>query len=226
MRMPSQNTRARRGTRDQSGLTLVELLVTMSIAVVLTGMILITWFALQSSFADQARANEARDIAREAMSRMVREIRDASSPGIQAVTYAGKDRVSFYTTFNDPGDEDTGFGNLMMTTFRYEVGGDGVGRIIRYRDTEGTPSLLSDDRQIIVADHVLRVNNAPVFTYWYFDYAGRPSTVWSNSGVVPAARMQYIYAVEIDLVVDMNGDNRPSPVHLDSVAQIRNARPL
>jgi prepilin-type N-terminal cleavage/methylation domain-containing protein len=226
MRTRNQMTVARKGARDQSGLTLIELLVTMSIAVVLTGMILLTWFALQSSFADQARANEARDIARDGMARMVREIRDASSPGIQAVTIASKTRVSFYTTFNDPGDEDTGFGNLMMTTFQYEVGGDGVGRIVRYRDTDNTPGDISDDRQIVIADHVLRVNNAPVFTYWYFDSAGKPSTVWSNSGVVPTGRMQYIYAVEIDLVVDMNGDTQPSPVHLDSVAQIRNARPL
>jgi len=214
----------RNAARHQAGLTLVELLVTMVILSVLTSMILVTWFALQNSFTDQARANEARDISREAMSRMVREIRDASSPGIQAVVYAGQERVSFYTTFNDPGASDGGFGTLLLTTFEYKEGlTNGVGRIVRYRDVNATPLDLSDDRATVIADRVLHYSGSPpIFSYWYFDANGSPSKVFP----VPDSRMQYIYAVEIDMVVDMNGDKPPAPVHLDSMAQIRNARPL
>lgn len=213
----------RNAARHQAGLTLVELLVTMVILSVLTSMILVTWFALQNSFTDQARANEARDISREAMSRMVREIRDASSPGIQAVVYAEQERVSFYTTFNDPGASDGGFGTLLLTTFEYKEGPtNGVGRIVRYRDVDATPLDLSDDRATVIADHVHYSGSPPIFSYWYFDANGSPSKVFP----VPDSRMQYIYAVEIDLVVDMNGVHAPPPVVLKSLAQIRNARPL
>jgi len=211
--------RSRNGARRQAGLTMVELLVTMSIAVVLTGMILMTWFLLQSSSADQARANEARDISRESMSRMVREIRDASSPGSTAVWYAGQDRVSVYTTFNDPGATDGGFGNLLLTTFVYE---ENSGRIVRYRDVHNTPANLDDDRAMPIADHVLRDGSTPVFAYWHYGLNGEPTKAFP----VPADRMQYIYAVEVDFMVDMNGVNPPSPVVLKSLAQIRNARPL
>lgn len=230
MRSPYRTAASRNDARRQAGLTMVELLVTMSIAVVLTGMILMTWFALQSSSAEQARANEARDITGQAMSRMVREIRDASSSGISAIAYAGQDQVSVYTTFNDPGATDGGFGDLLMTTFKYVLGSDGVGRIIRYRDVNNTPDdplNLSDDRATVVADHVLHDNNAPIFAYWYFGADGPATSTFPGPPVdVPADRMQYIYAVEIDLVVDMNGVHAPPPVVLKSLAQIRNARPL
>ena len=230
MRSARRPAASRNGARRQAGLTMVELLVTMSITVVLTGMILMTWFVLQRSSADQARANEARDISGQAMSRMVREIRDASSSGSATVAYAGQDQVSVYTTFNDPGATDGGFGELLMTTFKYVLGSDGVGRIIRYRDVNNTPDPLnlSDDRATVVADHVFHDDNAPIFAYWYFG-AGGPatSTFPGPPTAVPVDRMQYIYAVEIDLVVDMNGaDHRPPPVVLKSLAQIRNARPL
>lgn len=212
-----------RNGRRQAGLTLVELLVTMSIAFVLTSMILVTWFALQGSFTDQARANEARDITNQAMSRMVREIRDASSPGAPAIVYAVQDQVSFYTTFNAPGSTDGGSGILRMTTFKHVLGSDGIGRIIRYRDVDDTPyysSLrLSADRATVIADHV---DNASIFTYWYFGTDGKPTSARTVSG----DRMQYIYAVQIDLVVDRGSAIQPVPVHLDSIAQIRNARPL
>lgn len=210
--------------RREDGITLVELLISISILFVVTSMILFSWFALQGSFTEQARANEARDIVREAMSRLVREVRDASAPGVQAVVTAEADQVSFYTTFNDPGATDGGFGNLMLTTFRHEVGGDGVGRIVRYRDRDATPGDLSDDERTVIADQVVN-DGRPTFSYWYYDALGKP--VQSTSALpVPPARMQYIHQVDIHLAIDMNGSKRPAPVSVDSVAQIRNARPL
>lgn len=221
MRLAICRAMIRPSQRRQAGLTLVELLVTMSIAFVLTGMILVTWFALQGSFTDQARANEARDVTGQAMSRMVREIRDASAPGSAAVAFAGPDQVSFYTTFNAPGTADSGFGILRVTTFMFEPPGDPVGRIVRYRDVN-TPLVWADGQATVIADHVQYDVDAPIFTYWYYNTVGQPVSASSVTG----DRLSYIYAVEINLMVDVGSVSHPAPVHLNSIAQLRNARPL
>lgn len=200
----------------QAGTTLVELLVAMSVLAVLTGMILVTWFALQSSFADQARANEARDFARDAVARMVREIRDGtqSTAGGNGVYDASGNQVTISTTFNDPGSSDAGYGDLLLTRFRYN---SGTGQLLRIRYAgPGT----TNPRTTVLAENVANPTGTPVFSYWYYTTTGAPA----KTSTPTTTQQLSIYAVEVDLWIDQNPLHPPAAVKLQSTAQIRNAR--
>ena len=74
--------RAARRLRDQRGITLIELLISMMIASIISSMLLVSWFALQSSYYYSINSNNARDKGRQALSRLEREVRDAEQvPG-------------------------------------------------------------------------------------------------------------------------------------------------
>jgi prepilin-type N-terminal cleavage/methylation domain-containing protein len=99
-------------SRDESGLTMIELLVVTIIMSIVSTMLLITWFALQRSNAYSIYSSEARDSATLAVSRMTREIRDLQTPGSAYISACGlptttpafvrsrQTWVAFFTTFN------------------------------------------------------------------------------------------------------------------------------
>jgi prepilin-type N-terminal cleavage/methylation domain-containing protein len=77
----SHDTVAERA-RSERGLTLIELLVGVVIASILSSMLFVTWFALNNSYSYSVNSSKARDEARTAMSRVEREIRAAENiPG-------------------------------------------------------------------------------------------------------------------------------------------------
>ena len=99
------------GGAQQSGMTLVEVLIGMVIMSVITVMILVTWFALSRSYSYSATSNKTRDHAREALARMEREIRDAQiNPNTSetALVRARPLTVVVSTTFNMAGNSDPG----------------------------------------------------------------------------------------------------------------------
>ena len=99
----------RRASDAQSGLTLIELMVGMGVMLILTAMILVSWFALSRSYSYSIQSSEARDEARLALSRMAREIRDAENNAAIAETAVRRARarwIEFYTTFNEADNTD------------------------------------------------------------------------------------------------------------------------
>jgi Tfp pilus assembly protein PilW len=218
--MHSQHARAASTSdRRQRGLTLIELITAMSIAFLLTGMVLLSWFSLQDSYSQTTRAGEARDKARDSMSRVVREIRDAQAAGGSSSIVSGTPwRVDLYTTFNAPGDVDAGFGDVHLTRFQYDATND---QLLRLRDTDGNGTF---DRTTVLADHVVNSSGEPMFSYWTYATNGYPvnaAYVFANTKAV-----SLVYAVEIRVVTDLNPGSPPAPVDITSTAQLRNARPL
>ena len=90
-------------------MTLVELLVAMTISVVITAMIIVSWAALTQSYASTVKRGKAGDFSRLAMARMVREFRDAEQPPAVstdvAVVRARPYFIVVYTTFNKTGND-------------------------------------------------------------------------------------------------------------------------
>ena len=98
----------RRRSRDQRGMTLIELLIGLIISAVLSVMVLTAWFALSRSASYSMSSNNARDSGRQAISRMAREIRDAQARtdnGEAAVARARPRWILISTTFNEAGRE-------------------------------------------------------------------------------------------------------------------------
>ena len=63
----------------QTGLTMVELLVGLTIASILSTMMFMTWFSLNNSYSFSVKSSEARDFARQAVNRVQGELRDAEA---------------------------------------------------------------------------------------------------------------------------------------------------
>jgi prepilin-type N-terminal cleavage/methylation domain-containing protein len=238
--------RAARRVADQRGMTLVELLVAMSISLVITTMILVSWFALSGSYANTARRAKTSDVARFAMARMEREVRDVEQPPASvsevAVVRARPYFVELYTTFNKAGNQ---FATVLPRRVMYRLysngelwrfqdtdasGAPGYGTIEGVNDTIDSGFDLSERTtgeggQLMASNVVNETTPAgsptPVFTYIYFNPDG---TLAYTSDLRGTTNRALIRAVEINLLLDMNPGKSPVYTHLRTTAQLRNTR--
>jgi len=234
-RSPDRSRRSGATVGGQDGISLVELLVAMSIMAVITAMILLSWFALQKSFAQTSSASQSREFARDAVARMTQEIRDAQgSDQGSAITQASANTIVFYSTYNMAGNNDPN-STPRQTAFVYVVSGTaGVGSIYRVVETNGTT--LSDElanpaqygrvvvKNVVNAgqpDTVNHTTTTSVFRYWTYDAQGNYGSVDS----VPDTGPGTVRAVDIHVLVDLNPGHSPVYMDLQTTAQPRNMRP-
>jgi len=141
--MRTQVSTVDRAKRSQAGVTLIELLVAIVIAGIVSTMMLTSWFALQRSYANTVTANDNRDNARQAMSRMVREIRDVESQTTTteaAVLRARAWWIEFTTTFNTAGNQAP---TLAPHLVLYRLYQDGT--LWRFEDVDGNGTIANID---------------------------------------------------------------------------------
>jgi prepilin-type N-terminal cleavage/methylation domain-containing protein len=197
------------GDRGQRGLSLVELLVAMSVLTVVTTMIIVSWSSLMDSFAFSTKSAQARNIARDTMSRMRREIRDAvvdPATGDGPLVSAAVNHIEFYSAFNDAG------GDVQLVEYWYRVTSPKTGNITRRRGSGA---------EEILAQNIVNVGtNTPVFRYTYIDPSGTPVTSTSAG----AADVPRILTVEINILADVNPGRSPLYLDLVSTVQPRNQR--
>ena len=214
----------------QRGITLVELLVSMTIMVIVSTMVIMTWSALQNSYSYTVKSDQARNIARDAVERMRREIRamQPTAIGGASVVQASPNEIRFTTAFNDFAT-DTG-GRIRLTRYYYQFDTNqapGQWRIYRQRDTNSDGSFTSADRTMMIADNVCngRVpsTSAPtvIFTYTYIDSAGTAQTASSVTG---ADDMKKIVQVQIRVITDVDPSHAPSYFDLVTTVRPRNAQ--
>jgi prepilin-type N-terminal cleavage/methylation domain-containing protein len=237
-----QTSRLARRARDQRGMTLVELLLAMTVSLIITAMILLSWVALSGSYANTVRRGKASDFARLAMDRMEREIRDAEQPPAAisetSIVRARPFFVVFYTTFNKTG-------NASMTTPPREVMYRlySNGELWRFHDDNGVAGIQGVDTSLedhfplserqtgegaqLLTSNVVNLsepstsNPSALFTYIYYD--GNGGLVRATDIRGTASRAQ-IRAVEINLLVDLNPGKSPVYWHVRTTAQLRNTR--
>lgn len=227
------------GAARQTGITLVELLVVMVILGIVTTMILGTWFALQSSFAYSSHASSARESARDSLTRMTREVRDAQGyGGANPITRADRFLIVFYSTFNQANNSRTGTPPV-QTAFVYLQSTSGKGgKIYRVLDKNANgvadevgdpvdPAAVASNGSVIV-DNVVNwwepsvTTQTSLFRYTYFADDTTFKTVDSMTGVASTAR---ILSVQIRVLVDLNPNRAPVYMDLQTTAQPRNGRP-
>jgi len=232
-------------SKRQEGLTLVELLVGMVIMGIVTTMLFMTWFSLSRSYAYSVNSAVARDNARQAIARMEREIRDASSTDTSAsdpaIVEAHPYWICFSTTFNQVGnDSPTAVVKTaapLLVVYRLYTDGS----LWRYEDTGGNGSIsgismadhpsgasgntgeqtTGEGRMLLCRSVVNLVNPpTPLFMYNYYSTAG--ALVSMSSVSTENNQTARIVAVQTHLRVDLSPSR--SPVYTDflTTATLRN----
>jgi prepilin-type N-terminal cleavage/methylation domain-containing protein len=221
-----------------SGVTLVELLVSMVILGVVTTLLIAGWVSLQSSYARSVKSNNAHAEARDALARASREIRDAQPsslavPGQSPFTMAGPMEIAFYSAFNSAGvrADGTATGALRLTRVYLDSGGSTAQKTLYWqRDTDNSGAFDGADRKIVLARDVVNASVADtsvtpstsytaIFTYGYRDGAGD----FTTADTIASADLTKIISVQIHLLVDENLLRSPTPADLQTTVRPRNA---
>ena len=240
-----------RARRRQRGISMIELLISMSILSLVTAMVLLTWFALNNSFAYTTYSSNARDFARQGLSRMQREIRDTQVPFQQASAEAGVVRartfwIELYTTFNESGNRDPALPPHLViyrlyedgSIWRFEDGSNGIPGIQNVATdfdlADDVPAnydlageTLSGEGATLILSHVVNstqpsaANPTPLFMYSYVDVNG---IMVLDPFVVGVGNRSRILGVQVHLLVDLNPTKAPVYADFVTTAQLRNQR--
>jgi prepilin-type N-terminal cleavage/methylation domain-containing protein len=240
---PVQRTGRRQGQR---GVTLIELLAAMTIAVVISTMIILSWITLTGSYANTTKRGKASDWARITTARMVREIRDVEQPP-PAIAEVGIVRarpyyIVLFTTFNKEGNASASTPPRLVMYRLYSNG-----ELWRFHDADSNGSIAGVDitleswptisfplgervagegAQLMVANLVNTANpsaSSPTAVFSYSSYGG-DGTFDVALDVRGTTERSQIRAVELNLLLDMNPGKSPVYTHLRSTAQLRNTR--
>jgi prepilin-type N-terminal cleavage/methylation domain-containing protein len=215
----------------QSGITLVELIIAMSIMGILSAMILMVWFSLQSSYASSVQNAKQRDVARQGVWRMATEIRDAQGiDGYPPVMSAGANSILIGTSFNNSGnteqptDASSPDLNVHRVKFSY-LKADNT--IYRTEDANGDGTFAGEGEtsvalvRNVVNGTVPAGRSTPLFRYSYYDTSGVLQTVDSltDASIDPARLLN----VQIQALVDIKPNKSPTYMDLRTTVQPRNA---
>jgi hypothetical protein len=217
--------------RRQAGITLVELVVSIAIMGIISTMILGTWFALSDSYLHTSRSNEQIDYARQAISRMAREIRDAQ--GVLGGTdvpvpfvRTSSNEIRFYSTFNTA-DAATPTSAPRLTRFIYHVTdtSQGIGSIYREVAADGLFDDSPGDVSTVLVSNVANGATTDVFVYWAYASSGPLSgTLYHSSGTDPLVSPSEMVSVGINLLIDVNPGKSPNYTDVSTTVNPRNVR--
>jgi prepilin-type N-terminal cleavage/methylation domain-containing protein len=214
--------------RRQRGITLVELLVAMSIMLVLTTMIIATWMSLTNAYSFSSRSDKQRDLARQAIDRMAREIRDAQEPlgsSSPAINRAYPNEIRFYSTFNNA-DASIPTTEPRLTRFIYRVTNAAAGTGAVYREFPGPDGDFDTANDNVSHRLVDNVSNdgagRDIFTYWSYDPT--TSELEPSEGMTALADPSRVVEVGITLLVDLNPGKAPNYMDISTTVQPRNVR--
>lgn len=216
--------------KSQSGVTLVELLVVMTIMTIVSGMIISVWFGLNNASAFTASSLEQQDFARDAISRMAAEIRDAQVPSNTTDTAfkgSSANEIDFYTTYNtsaaaDPTTTPTLWRFILWTNgsiYREPAQSDGTFPLDPSADPKAS---------LLVSNVVNSAHGRDLFTY--SAYNADPTShdfgkLYYSSGTTKTIAPSDIVTVQITALVDLNPGHSPEYVTVQTTVQPRNVLP-
>lgn len=240
--MSARITRAQRS--KAAGITLVELLVAMVIAGILSAMLVAGWMNLQRASAFTVTTNNARATARDAVSCVTSELRgsqpsvlptpDATATTIPdpepPLTVATRNDVQFLSAFNssDAGADGSGLGALRLTRFWLDTSGSGDQKTLYLqRDLNGNGTFGDiGDRSMILADDIVNeliadTTNGTAYTpvFWYAYRDGLGDVHWTDDA---DSVLDSIVAIRVRLIIDANMARRPEPIDVSTTVRLRN----
>ena len=199
--------------RRQSGWTLVELLVVMTIGVIITGALVLTWGSLTRSFSFTTRSSDAQDFARDAVARMSREIRDMEPKGAaSSIVTAGSDELEFTTTFNEAGN-DTPLVEPVLTRYWYTW--DPIRKVGALHRERGGVSR-------VVVDNLMNTWDGTAANIFRYTYVASDHELVTDGPSPTPAEYDNISMIRVDLSVDLNPESAPQPMHVSARVHLRN----
>lgn len=221
----------------QAGFTLIEILISIIILAVVSTMLVGTWIALQRSFEFTQADNTAASTGRDTLDRVSSELRDAqpcaaspTTPFCLSLTTPyvcdGYD-CTFYTPYNNANAQlNSGTGGqsaTILTSIYLDTSGtQSQKKLMMWRDLNGDGVNDAGDQTMQLANNV--VNSAasvarPIFTY-VLDTANNGT--YSKTNSLSSANARAVVAVNVEIVVDSNLNNRPTYVDFVSTVRPRN----
>jgi prepilin-type N-terminal cleavage/methylation domain-containing protein len=227
--------------RNQEGLTLIEILVSMIILAILSTMIIMGWANLQRASANALSTNRARADLRGAMSRISAEVRAAqpqtlpttmaSPAAVELLTVATPNRVQFYSALNadNANTDGTGVTAMRLTEIFLDTSTvppapwNPLCRTLYWqRDSDNNDSITTTDRKIILARNVANYRlSTAVFSYGY--RATQDDEVEWTDNSSGSLDLATVVAVNIRLIIDKKMGSTPSYVDLTTTVRLRNA---
>ena len=219
--------------RGNEGLTLIELLISMIVLGIVTTLLVGIWTALQSSYANTVNNQNAQQIARDAMARMRRDIRDMQQQqrpgdpllGEPMILVAGPNEIQFTTPFTNSA---SGYeADILLTRYWYASSNK---ELWRERDTNNNGVFDTGDLKQLVAKNIVNavVPNAgsptPLFTYTF--YAANGTLQKNQPTVAGDGDRRRIATIQIKILADLNPSHSPVYMELITTVQPRNLRPI
>lgn len=228
--------------RSQGGVTLVEMLIATVLLCVVTTMIIVGYSTLSRSTGYIVQSNDARGEARDALSRMAVEIRDAqpqtlpsstATPSYSVLTVAQPMEADFYSAYNLAGASDgSGTGAMRLTRLCLDTSGTSTQKkLVWQRDTNNNGSFDAGDRTMVLASNVVNISTpntsvtpttsyTALFTYAYRDSSGNYTTTDNASSTLDLTK---VIAVQIRIISDMQKNHAPTYTDLVTTVRPRNA---
>jgi prepilin-type N-terminal cleavage/methylation domain-containing protein len=227
---------------SQSGITLIELLITMIILSIVTTMLIGAWISLQRAYAFASAKNNATAQSRDAIDRISSEVRTAQgqiytaspSPSTSTPFVVGgtspyvcdANAITFYSAYNNPdaalNSGQYGRGQLRLTSIWLDTGGSEPQKTLYWqRDTNNSTTLDVGDRKVKLAINVVNTApaiNKPIFTYNVVDTSGNLVPATS----LTAANVASLVTVQINIIADANIKHTPTFVDLMTTVEPRN----
>jgi type II secretory pathway pseudopilin PulG len=223
---------------DESGWTLVELLIAMVLMLIVLSATLTSFNAFSNNTKRSFNFNDQQDQVRTTLDQIVRQVRNLANPTTGAagaafttIAYADKDRLVFQTTdpqkqwvsycldTNQLGATTTRSRIYYQTTTNNQLGPNDVHDGNGGAMVQNCPSLSSNwQTRVLVGDYVTNMasgQNRPVFTY--FTTAGPVGSV-----PVPLNQTSQIVRVGISVFMKLDPNKPPAETELSSAAYMRN----
>jgi prepilin-type N-terminal cleavage/methylation domain-containing protein len=220
----------------QDGFSLIEILISMILMAIVTTMLITIWVVLTHTSAFARARDTAASTGRDALDRVSAEIRDAQPQNTASTTpfifsmsspyVCDNNDCVFYSSYNNAQTATqsgaNGEAKVLATAIWLDKSGSTPQKKLMWtRDTNGNGVFDSADKSIVLANNV--VNSTMSSTTDVFQYVFRDKTgAITTANTLTSLTVVNLVAVNIEIVIDANLNDRPTYIDLVSTVRPRN----